>query len=127
MSNQPKGAERRHFFRVVFCAPATLTVGEYQAECRVLDVSLKGALVTAADSVAGQPGDACILKIELAPPDVVVCMDGRIAHREGERIGIHCIEIDLDSIEHLRRLIELHLASDDLLQRELAALVAEHA
>ena len=38
-------------------------------------------------------------------------------------LGLFCHHIDIDSITHLRRLIELNLGDETLLQRELAELL----
>lgn len=46
-----------------------------------------------------------------------------LAHQKDGLLGLQCREIDLDSITHLRRLIELNLGSSELLERELGALV----
>ena len=40
-----------------------------------------------------------------------------------QSIGFHCQLIDLDSITHLKRLVELNLADEGLLHRELSALL----
>ena len=42
--------------------------------------------------------------------------------QDGELIGFVCRHIDVDSISHLRRLVELNLGDEALLERELAAL-----
>ncbi|MCM8921317.1 MAG: PilZ domain-containing protein, partial [Candidatus Thiodiazotropha sp.] len=39
-----------------------------------------------------------------------------------ERIGVLCKEIDMESISLLRRLVELNLADDEVLNRDLEAL-----
>jgi hypothetical protein len=44
---------------------------------------------------------------------------------EQELLGFVCQYIDLDSISHLRRLVELNLGDGSLLERELAALGEE--
>lgn len=41
-------------------------------------------------------------------------------------LGFECQHIDLDSISHLRRLVELNLGDEELLERELALLVSAH-
>ena len=46
-----------------------------------------------------------------------------VAHREGRRAGLACQSIDVDSVTHLRRLVELNAGDPDLLQRELSALL----
>jgi hypothetical protein len=50
-------------------------------------------------------------------------MDGTVAHRERTRIGIRWHAIDLESIAHLRRLVELNLGGD--VRGELAALIGD--
>ncbi|VAX04921.1 hypothetical protein MNBD_GAMMA20-584, partial [hydrothermal vent metagenome] len=43
-------------------------------------------------------------------------------HSENDHIGFRCEHIDLESISHLRRLVELNLGDAKLLDRELSAL-----
>ena len=52
-------------------------------------------------------------------------MQTRLAHHENEVFGLRCVDIDLDSMTHLRRLIELNSEDDNPLQRELSALRAD--
>jgi hypothetical protein len=52
-------------------------------------------------------------------------MEGSIAHLEGTQVGLRCDSIDIDSLTHLRRLVELNVGDEAILQRELSALTAE--
>lgn len=116
--------ERRQFSRISFLSNAHLVTssgGRHIGE--IQDLSLKGALMTMAPTWQGQPGEGCRLEISLNRSDAVVVMEGRLAHVEGNVVGIRCESIDLDSISHLRRLVELNLGQSDLLNRELSALV----
>jgi hypothetical protein len=115
--------ERRRFSRIAFHRPAELELTAERTVCELLDVSLKGALVEAPASFRGAAGQGCALTIRLDAGDAVVRMDGTIVHREGAQVGIRCTGIDLDSIAHLRRIVELNLGDEDLLHRELSALV----
>jgi hypothetical protein len=116
--------DRRRFSRIVFHRPADLATGVGQTSCEVLDVSLKGALVEAPAGFDGEVGRTCTLTIRLDGAEAVIRMDGEIVHRQGRQLGVRCREIDLDSIAHLRRLVELNVGDDDLLHRELSALVS---
>ncbi len=118
-----KGHERRRFSRIAFHRPAELDVGVGRVTCEVVDVSLKGALVEVPVSFRTHGGEKCSLAIRLDVGDAVIRMEGEIAHREGALVGVRCVEIDLDSISHLRRLVELNLGDDEVLHRELSALV----
>ncbi len=117
------GDERRRFSRIAFHRPAQLRVGTAQVVCEVVDVSLKGALVQVPRAFQAKDGERCTLAIRLDAGDAVIRMDGEIAHRQGTSVGVRCTGIDLESIAHLRRLVELNLGDDELLHRELSALV----
>jgi PilZ domain len=117
-------AQQRRFSRLPFRTASTLTVGAegrtYQTE--LVDISLKGALVHCPEPVQAGPGTAAVLTVRLEDTPVVITMKGTVAHVEGQRLGMHCLSIDLDSITHLRRLMELNLGDPGLLERELFAL-----
>jgi hypothetical protein len=116
--------ERRHFVRVEFAAPARLVCHDVTLEVRVLDVSLKGALVALpAGARVGQDA-LCSLALPLASSGGQIEMAVQVAHVEGEQLGLLCLHTDIDSVTHLRRLIELHLGDPSLLERDLRELVA---
>ena len=92
--------------------------------CELLDVSLRGALVEVPASCAARAGQPATLTIRLDAGDATIRMEGLVAHREGGQVGLRCVEIDIDSIAHLRRLVELNLGDEELLERELSALVS---
>jgi hypothetical protein len=125
MAEAPPYAQHRRFTRIAFHRPATLDLRVARHECEVLDVSLKGALVEVAPGVALKAGDACSLVIRLDAGDALVRMDGELAHVKGRRVGVKADEMELESVEHLRRLVEVNLGDEEVLHRELAALVAE--
>jgi hypothetical protein len=115
--------ERRRFSRITFHRPADLDVRIGSGTCEVLDVSMKGALVEVPHGFPAHVGQACTLAIHLDAGDAAIRMEGEVVHREGSQVGIRCVEIDLDSIAHLRRLVELNVGDEDVLHRELSALV----
>jgi hypothetical protein len=116
--------ERRRFSRITFHRPAELDVRAGRASCELLDVSLKGALVETPLGFDAAVGQRCTLTIRLDAGDATIRMEGEIVHRAGTQVGLRCEEIDLDSIAHLRRLVELNVGDDELLLRELSALVS---
>jgi len=117
-------AERRHFWRAAFRSPVLITGPAAAAEAELLDISLKGALVLVPPAWPGKMGDACRLELRLAD-DVAIVMDAAVAHLEGRHLGLRCQGIDLDSITHLRRLVELNAGDPALLERELQALLED--
>lgn len=119
-TEQDEGRQRR-FSRIPFNVSATLMNDAGTWETRLLDVSLHGALIKAPASFESTPEQLYRLAIHLeGGPDI--CMDVAIAHSENEELGLHCKDIDVESITHLRRLVELNLGDQELLERELSAL-----
>jgi hypothetical protein len=93
----------------------------------VLDISLKGVLLQLPAGRSPQAGMPCLVKLPLgngATGDVVIAMAGELAHVEGSHAGVLCRSIDLESITHLRRLIEVNLGDPAASERELKALIA---
>jgi hypothetical protein len=120
----PKSTTRR-FSRITFHRPAVLDLKVARADCEVIDVSLKGALVEVGPTLRPKAGETCSLVIRLDAADAFIRMDGEVAHVNGQRVGVKADEMELESVEHLRRLVEINLDDEALLHRELAALVAE--
>ena len=116
--------EQRHFTRIPFDAEANIECGNRQWRSQLLDISLRGALLNRPADWQGQLGDRCRLALHLADSAVEIDMDAEVAHLEDDHIGFHCLHIDLDSVTHLRRLVELNLGDQALLERELAELLA---
>lgn len=123
--------EHRRFARIAFAAPARLSLATRMCECEVLDLSFKGALLRLRGVAGLEGGEACSLDLPLGERQERISMAGRIAHvegqGEGQRIGLACQSIDVDSLTHLRRLIELNSLDPALFERDLAALVADAA
>ena len=117
-------AERRHFSRIAFASPAQLVTVEQRLPVQVLDLSLKGALLLLPPGSGVEPGALCLLDLPLAPHDGRITMAAQLAHVEGDRVGLLCLGIDIESITHLRRVIELNLGDASLVERDLKALVA---
>jgi hypothetical protein len=115
--------ERRRFSRIAFHRPATLCAGGSAMTVGVLDVSLKGALVEVPPGLAAEPGARCSLTIHLDAGESVIQLDGEVAHHRGSKLGVRCTSVDLESVGHLRRVVELSLADEHLLDRELATLI----
>lgn len=117
--------DRRRFSRITFHRPAQLRVEGAEVSCELLDVSLKGALVEAPVGFAAPVGAACTLTVRLDAGEAVIRMDGEVVHHAGIQVGIRSRSMELDSIAHLRRLVELNLGDEELLHRELSALVGK--
>jgi hypothetical protein len=119
-----ESTDKRHFVRIAMEGRAQLICGTRNWDSRLLDVSLKGALISRPGTWPGGAGDSCHLEITLPDSNVTLRMEGAVAHVGDEVMGFRCDHIDLESISHLRRLLELNLGDERLLERELSELVA---
>lgn len=118
-------ANRRQFSRILFQSEAVLSVdGAADIQVSVVDISLKGALVEPMPAVYTEVGSAGTLTLQLSDAEALISMDVTVAHHQGPYLGLACRRIDLDSMTHLRRLIELNLGDEATLNRELSALTA---
>lgn len=115
------GTERRTYSRIPFSAEIVMQSGHEEWSCNLIDISLKGMLVE-------PPSD---LDIDISKPCAVALFLGeeasiharvKIAHSDNGHWGLEWLHIDIDSLKHLRRLLELNLKDPSLLNRELAEL-----
>lgn len=116
--------ERRHFSRIAIDGRVRIGCDEHRFETQLVDISLNGALVRRPTSWQGGRGTGC--RIELLDDDgeILIAMEGSVAHLHPDVVGFHCESIDLESISHLKRLLQLNLGDEALLQRELNELIA---
>ncbi len=112
----------RRFFRSLVQTPARLNLAGSIREVRLLDVSLQGALVEAPPGMWGAVGTRGRLRLTLLPT-TFIAMDVAVARTHGHCLGLRCVNIDLDSITHLRQLVARNSDDPLLLSRELSRLI----
>jgi hypothetical protein len=120
-TNSPPG--KRLFTRIPFETGAVLSTFPGRHECKLVDISLKGALIERIAPWSIQTGAPCSLHIKLAGEAASIHMAGEVVHVEAGRLGLRCTEIDLESITTLRRLVELNLGDETASQREISAML----
>jgi len=119
--------DTRRTHRVYFDCLVEFEAGGYQHVCELVDISIQGALIAACSGATPEAGTPCKLTISLDESDEIkITMVGTIAHKIENRIGIHCVSIDSDSMSHLRKLVEYNLGDVELVNRDFDALVHEH-
>lgn len=128
MKNQPNDQsthERRKFSRILFDAHVELAQGEFHWRASLLDISLKGLLLEQKlpDSVVH---DEPILVKILLSHGTTIAMSVVLSHEHNHQTGLVCRSIDIDSVSHLRRLIELNLGDATAAERELGELIGTY-
>lgn len=115
-------SEKRKFTRIPFTANAQLVNTEGRWNSELVDVSLQGLLINEPQNWSAEIGQHFMVKLEIKDSNINIQMDAVVAHQEEGKVGFQCKHIDLDSITHLRRLVELNIGDSEILHRELYAL-----
>lgn len=113
---------RRQFSRILFSIKAELMVEDVLYDVSIHDISLNGALITAVKSDSSIKGKLGTLSFFLSDCESEVTMHIAVVHEEDNETGLQCNAIDIDSVTHLRRLIELNLGDSEQLNKELSQL-----
>jgi len=67
-------------------------------------------------------GHAYRLEIPLEDSDGKIVMEVAPVHEDGGKMGLTCFSIDMESMTHLRRMLELNLGDPALIEREMRLL-----
>ncbi len=122
--NKLRSSERRKFSRVLFDAHVELAQGNHHWRANLLDISLKGLLLQQNQLNGLDPQQAILAKVILTD-STCIAMSATVAHQHGQQLGLACQSIDIDSISHLRRLIEFNLGDPQAAERELTDLISD--
>ena len=116
-----KTENKRHFHRIIYNAEATLSGNHASHSCNIIDLSLKGCLLRFEQPWSDPLEELYTLTLQLSD-SVNIKMEVSVSHVIGNEVGFKCEHIDIDSISQLRRLVELNLGDNTLLERDLLAL-----
>ncbi|MBV7314939.1 PilZ domain-containing protein [Shewanella sp. NIFS-20-20] len=117
--------DRRKFSRIFFNANAYIAQANIRWPTRIIDLCLNGALVERPPRL-NPDSDDLVLHFTLPNSDVSLQMKVEATHQDTDWLGLRTQHIDVESISHLRRLIELNLADTNLLDRELNHFIEQH-
>jgi hypothetical protein len=112
-------SEQRHFQRIKFVVKTDVEINGTSCEATLVDISLKGALVTFPPELHPEKGQPCQLTIHLNESDMKLPFAGEIIHTHDNLTGIKFTMISIDSMIHLRRLLELNTGNPDQVKSEL--------
>lgn len=111
--------ERRRFSRIVYQAPATLIQGSQHIEASVSDLSLHGLLLLSKQAELLEVDKQVEVGFSLPESDIVIQLTGLIVGVSEQVIRLAIDHIDIESIGHLKRLVELNVGDDELLHRNI--------
>ena len=105
--------EKRRFARAPFDGEAHLAIDGSLFSIEVMDLSLRGALI---NEPAGYPlavGARGALKLLLEDSDIQIPLDCTVVRVNRGLAGLHFARVDVVAMQHLRRLMALHLGEDE--------------
>ena len=115
---------RRNFSRVKFNSKAYLNYSNSHEQVDLVDISLKGALVTSKYGLDIDTDNPCTFELHLSDSEIVMNISAIIVYKRDDNLGLKFDNIDLESMIHLRRLVELNVGNPDQIQKELFFLVS---
>jgi hypothetical protein len=110
--------EKRRFNRVTCEEKLLVGFDGNIIRAKLLDISLKGALVEFENVVTFRNGDILNITLSLDNSDVVLQFGSKVMHRSNNVAGVRIIHIDLDSMIHLRSYIEARTMDPEQVVKE---------
>ena len=89
-----------------------------------MDISLKGALINMEGNSSLVEGDLCVFELRLDQDTIAVKTDTCVVYANEQQLGLRFDNLDLESMMHLRRLVELNTGDSEQIQQELFFLAA---
>jgi len=117
--------ERRRFTRINFDAATEVKHGDDSWQATLVDISFNGMLLTTETAIDLETGASVDLTVHLLGDDVTINTPAVLAHKDNDQYGFSIENLDLDSLTQIRRLVELNLGDEALLERELDHLFIE--
>ncbi len=115
--------DRRYFSRVEFARRVFLIKGDVRLETKLIDISMRGALIEHSEEFPLQTGELCTFEFHLNEATLILAIEAKLVFSKDDHMGFQFVEMDLGTLTHLRRLIELNVGDPELVQEELFFLV----
>lgn len=91
-------------------------------ETQCIDISMCGMLLEIPESFPTDIGTPFEVQLMLSE-DIMIEMPCTLVHVEDKHAGFRAERMDIESLSNLRRLLELNLADNSLVERELSSLI----
>jgi hypothetical protein len=116
-------SKKRRFSRVKCIEKSIVETASGPREVILHDISLRGALVEFGSDLSVREGDRWKLLFQLDHSDIVLQFEAEVIHCRDTLAGVKFIEMDLDTMIHLRSLMEARTVNPDQVRHELSFLL----
>jgi hypothetical protein len=111
--------EHRRFNRADLHTKGFFHFDEMEIDFKIKNISLNGVLVETENIEKLPINSEVSLFILLSSSDIQIRTSAILLHIEGKKLGFQFEEIDVESMIHLRRLVELNSLTPDEIAKEL--------
>lgn len=112
--------DKRHFRRIPFDTQTRVIYSDVTYSGILLDISLQGALIQFPEHIPVKMDDRCNITINLPSSNVNMFFEATLVHMHQLNYGFKFLTENIDTITHLRRLLELNIGDDKEIANELA-------
>lgn len=110
--------EQRRFHRVQSRAPGELSHFGMDYKCRLENVSLRGALISADECIMIPVGDCCTFSVVLEPETAPVVITACIVHSFFSMVGVKFVNFSGDAEERLLSFMQRLTTEPEKLKQE---------
>jgi len=111
--------ERCQFSRVVYQVPTEISQEHINESGLVQDLSLHGLLIQCDELQLFSQDSPVHVSFKLANSDINIQSEATIVSTINTSMRLRIEHLDIDSISHLKSLVELNVGDDELLSREI--------
>ncbi|GAB4299202.1 MAG: hypothetical protein Fur0034_10700 [Desulfuromonadia bacterium] len=115
-------SDKRRFRRIPFSTRCSFSCGTVSCGAEVMDISMNGVLV-AISCDAPLPHRSCSVALYLDGLETPLVFDGEVIHQAGKRVGIRFVTTDVESMIHLRAILENNSLDPDRVLEELGRII----
>jgi len=115
--------EKRRFTRIACNNKAVVVINNALIiDVNILNISLNGALFESTNEFIFRNEDKWQLTFKLPNSDINLQFETEVVHSSGNRVGVKFIHMGLDTMIHLRSLLEARTSKPQEIANELAFL-----
>ena len=112
--------DQRHYQRIGFRTEASIMTAETTYSCRLVDLALQGALFQCDQDSPLTIGQKVRLHIYLPETDISLNFTAELIHKHERFCGFLFLTEDVETLVHLRRLLELNIGDNEKTDQEFA-------
>ena len=116
--------EQRRFHRVKFRAPGELTHHKMKYPCHLVNLSLRGALVSADECIMIPMGETCTFSVCADPESPPMILSATIVHCFFSMVGVRFVAFADDAEHRLYELLQRTTPEPEKLRHEWEAILA---